>query len=90
MNLLKRWAWKILGEEIKENYIHRNDIATYTKWMSRDFPVMEVMQYYFDSCKTSREIIARMDNHRQGVATFYFGHPMGSMRPQDTCTNQPH
>lgn len=47
--ILRSLALRILDKELRENWIHRAYFNDYTKWMSRDFPVMEdVCQHFRD------------------------------------------
>ncbi|QHJ81581.1 MAG: hypothetical protein [Caudoviricetes sp.] len=45
--LLRSLAWRILDEEIRKGWIHRTSLGEYTKWMRRDFPVMEDTWEFF-------------------------------------------
>ena len=45
--LIRKWAWWILEDEIEQDYIPRGVFNDYTKWMSRDFPIMVDMYEWF-------------------------------------------
>lgn len=46
-SLLRSLAYKILDRELRENWIYRPHFSEYTRWLSRDFPVMEDMHEHF-------------------------------------------
>ena len=70
--LLRSLAWRILDEEIRKGWIHRTSLGEYTKWMSRDFPVMEdtweffkkdhmvILRVFADTVKKCEENILRI------------------------------
>ncbi|QQO96686.1 hypothetical protein CPT_Mokit_244 [Acinetobacter phage Mokit] len=63
--LLSGLAWWVLEDEIRDKWIWRGYFNDYTKWMSRDFPVMEDMYEHFkdvpyggpiNNCKRRQEL----------------------------------
>lgn len=46
---LRSLAWRLLEKEIGDQYIHRAYFYDYTRWMSRDFPIMVDMQQHFQN-----------------------------------------
>ena len=46
-DLLRKAAWVILEDHIRENYIHREYLKEYTEEMSESFPVMTDTHSYF-------------------------------------------
>jgi hypothetical protein len=46
-DLLRKAAWVILEDHIRENYIHREYLKEYTEEMSESFPVMTDTCIYF-------------------------------------------
>lgn len=65
--ILRSLAWRILEKEINESYIHKGALYEYTKWMSRDFPIMEDTHDFFkDNPLGYSKDICR---HRQAMET---------------------
>ena len=46
-DLIRKLAWKILENHIRENYIHREYLNEYTKEMGESFPVFNDTHLYF-------------------------------------------
>ncbi|TVT77628.1 hypothetical protein [Acinetobacter colistiniresistens] len=47
--ILKSLAYRVLDQELRENWIHRAYFNDYTQWMSRDFPIMNDMHKQFEN-----------------------------------------
>ena len=67
--LLRSLAWRILDQEIKSDYIHRGALQEYTKWMSRDFPIMEDVNTYFKDNPLGMS--KNVSRHREEMAKKY-------------------
>lgn len=64
--ILESLAYRILDKKLRENWIHRSSLSAYTKWMSRDFPVMDDMyEFYKDRPYGDLGSISR---HREEMA----------------------
>lgn len=62
----RSFAWWVLRQEIRDEYIHRGAINEYTQWMSRDYPIMEDTYHYFqDNILGMQKDICR---HREEMA----------------------
>ena len=63
-SLLEWIAYKILDKKMKTCWIHRSSLDTYTKWMSRDFPIFEDMHEFF---KTPYGTVNNISGHREDM-----------------------
>ena len=68
--LLKSLVWRILDKELRQHYIQRSHFNEYTKWMSRDFPIMEDMFEHFKDEPYGQA--RRIDVHREEMKEKYF------------------
>lgn len=68
--LLWDLSWWVLDDHIRTGYIHRSHFSEYTRWMSRDFPVMEDMHEYFKD-KPYGQGVGHIDRHRDYMKAKY-------------------
>lgn len=71
--LLKSLAFKILDQELRQNWIHRVNFEEYARWMSRDFPIMKDMYDTFKEKPYGSNL--RVTSHREEMNRKYFPKP---------------
>ena len=69
-DILRSLAYRVLDKELREHYIHRAHFNEYTKWMSRDFPVMQDMHEAFENKPYGSNI--SVSAHREKMVRKYF------------------
>lgn len=66
---LRSIALRILDKELREDWIHRSNFNEYTKWMNRDFPIMEDMYEAFKDKPYGSNI--SISRHREDMSLKY-------------------
>ncbi|HCM31306.1 MAG TPA: hypothetical protein DIC32_06835 [Acinetobacter radioresistens] len=79
--ILRSLAYRILDKELRENWIHRAHFNEYTKWMSRDFPVMEDMYEAFKNKPYGSNI--SVSSHREEMAKKHLPKKSDSLKGWD-------
>lgn len=70
--ILKLVALRILNEELCKNWIHRENLNIYVKWMGRDFPIMNDMHEAFKNKPCGYNI--NFYQHREDMGVKYQVH----------------